>query len=125
MGEDRVADQTWLLHVHIPDVSLPHLVAQSQDLLRFVHWKSHKPDLAVFEADFVDNTDFVLSYFAIILIQSGVHTARFPTDDGVLARFWQNKITKPAAAVNIIPVNVSGAEVREMAEFSRENFLCF
>ena len=73
----------------------------------------------------MDNTDFVLSYFAIILIQSGVHTARLPTDDGVLARFRENKVTKPTTAVNIISVNVSGAEVGEMTEFGGENFLCF
>ena len=125
MGEDRVADQTGLLHVHIPDIGLPHLISQGQDLLTFVHGESHKPDLTVLEANFVDDADFVLGHFAVILIQSGVHTAGLPADDGVFARFGENKVTKPTTAVNIISVNVSGAEVREMAEFSRENFLCF
>ena len=87
MGENRVADQTWLLHVHIPDIGLPHLIAESQDLLRFVHGKSDKPDFAVLEANFVDDADFVLRHFAVILIQSGVHTARLPADDGVFAGF--------------------------------------
>ena len=73
----------------------------------------------------MDDTDFVLSYFAVIVIQSGVHTARLPTDDGVFAGFGENKVTKPTTAVNIVSVNVSGAEVGEMTELRGENFLCF
>ena len=71
----------------------------------------------------MDNTDFVLGYFAIILIQSGVHCARLPTDDRVLAGFREDKVTKPTAAVNVISVDVSGAEVGEVTELRGENFL--
>ena len=73
----------------------------------------------------MDNTDFVLGHFAIILIQPGVHAAGLPTDDGVFARFREDKVTKPTAAVNVISVDVSGAEVGEMTELRGENFLCF
>ena len=71
----------------------------------------------------MDDTDFVLRYFAVIIIQSGVHTARLPTDDGVLAGFRENKVAKPTAAVNVISVDVSGAEVGEVTELSGEDLL--
>ena len=91
--------------------------------MTFVHGESHKPDLAVLEANFVDDADFVLSHFAVILIQSGVHAAGLPADDGVFARFGEDKVTKPSTAVNVISVNVSGAEVGEMTKLRGENFL--
>ena len=87
MGEYGVADLTRLLHLHVPDVSLAHLVTEGQQTLRLVHRKSHEPDFTVLEADLVDDAHFVLGYFAVALLGLGVHRAGLPADNGVLARF--------------------------------------
>ena len=51
MRQEGVLDLAGLLHIHVPDIGSPDLVAQCHDLLVLVHGESDKPNLAVLTID--------------------------------------------------------------------------
>ena len=128
-----VVDALRLRHVQVPNISPAHLVTQGQHLPILVQRESDKPDLTVFEPDFVDNRHLVLGKLEVLCIGINVlclclilvHEAWFPANDCVFTRLGKNKVTKPFAAIDIVPVNVPCAEVREVAELSWEDLLGF
>ena len=136
VGEDRVVDETRLTHIQVPHVGPPHLVTQGHHLLMLVQREPHEPDLTVLEPNLVDHShlvlrgrlgnftlDILLSLHSIAAINTTVQYSGLPAHDGVLTRLGENIVSKPLATVHIIPVNVSGAEVREVAELGGEDFL--
>ena len=100
----------------------------------FVKREPDEPNLTILEANLVNDCHFVLGRgprnitglclaLDSILRGTAVQEPRLPTHNGILTRFGQHELSKPFAAVNIVSVNVSCAEVRKMTKESREYFL--
>ena len=126
MGEDRVVDLSWLLNVKIPDIGPANLITEGKHLLELVKRESDEPNLTVLEANFVDDSHFVLCKFnnsITIVVSQVVKNSGLPADDCVLTTLGENKVTEPLAAVHVVTMNVSGAEVGKMTQFCGENFL--
>ena len=49
----------------------------------------------------------------------------FPTDDRIFARLWQNEITQPANAINIISVDIASWKIGEILLDGRERLGTF
>ena len=133
VGEHRVVDQRRLGHLQIPDVGPAHLVTQGQHPLMLVQRETDKPNLAVLETDLVDDGHFVLSQLEAFWLRLKtlrlclilIHEARFPADDCVFTGLREDKISKPFAAINIVPMNVSCAKVRKVTKLRWKHFFSF
>lgn len=131
--ENRVVDQRRFGHIQIPDISPTHLVTQGEHPLILVQGETNKPDLTVLETDLVDDGHFVLRELEAVWLRLKtlrlclilIHEARFPADDCVFTGLREDKISKPFAAINIVPMNVSCAEVRKVTELCWKHFFGF
>ena len=128
VGEDGVVDQGGLRHLQVPHVGAPHLVTQRQHPLRRVQREPHEPNLAVPQPDLVDDRHLVVRRLALLLHLDAVAVvdeARLPAHYRVLTRLGEDEVTEPFTAVHVVSVDISCAEVREMAELRGEDFLGF
>jgi len=133
MEEDSVLDQAWLLHLQIPHICPADLVAKCQEPLVEIHGESHEPDLTVLVPDLVDHSYLIFRQLGVSGINLGllrllvlsflIQMARFPAYDCVFTGFGEDEVSKPFAAIHIVPVNVPRGQVGEVTELGGEHFL--
>ena len=117
-------DLPGLIYLEVPHVDPPRLVAQGQQPLAGVQAEPHEPDVAVPDVQLVDDHALVLAQLVPCDTRPLLQPPGLPADDLVLAGLGEDELPKPAAAVHIVPVDVPGGEVGEMAELGGESFLC-
>ena len=131
--EHGVVDHRRLGHVEIPDVGPAHLVTQGKHPLILVQGETDKPNLTVLKPDLVDDGRLILGQLEAVRLRFQtlcfclilVHEAGFPADDCVFTGLGEDKISKPLAAINIVPMDVSCAEVRKVTELGWKHFFGF
>ena len=93
---------------------LSPLVPQRQPLLSRVEAEPHEPELGVRRLEAEDGGEAAALQqphrHPLLLLLLPAQLARPPAHQAVLARLGQDEVAEPAAAVNVVAVNVAGGE---------------